>query len=44
MTIVRKIKNHPFIRGIYFLYSRYIGVNRRAFGFMANNARFTPPL
>lgn len=43
MATLRKIKDIPFVRGMYFLYSRYLGVNRRSFGFIAENARFTPP-
>lgn len=39
----RKIKNNRFIRGIYFLYQSYFGVERKKFGHVSSNVMFTPP-
>ncbi len=44
MSVVRKIKNIPFVRGLAFLYSQYFSVKRNKFGFLADNVRFTPPV
>lgn len=37
------IKNNRFIRGLYFFYRHYIGVNRATFGRLGNNVTLNPP-
>lgn len=42
---LRRLKDNRFIRGLYFLYSDYIGsLNRNKFGFVGDNVILTPPL
>ena len=45
MNLSFKIKNNRFIRGIYVLYSTYIGNCKRSrFGHIADSAKIIPPL
>lgn len=45
MSIIRKIKNNRFIRGLYFLYNDYIGnLKHSRFGYIGENVTLTPPL
>lgn len=45
MNLKSRIKNNRFIRGIYVLYSTYIGNCKRSrFGFIADSAKIIPPL
>mgnify|MGYP001298330493 CR=1 FL=1 len=39
----RKLKNNRFIRGLYFLYKYFFGLNRKSFGNIGKNVIFTPP-
>jgi acetyltransferase-like isoleucine patch superfamily enzyme len=42
---LKKLKNNRFIRGVYFLYSDYIGsAKRNKFGYIGDNVTLTPPL
>ena len=44
MSIVRKLKSNPSIRGLISLYKEYFGVRRQGFGYIADNVILTPPL
>lgn len=45
MNIIKRIKNHRFIRGLYFLYRDYFGSMKRSnFGYIADDVTLMPPL
>jgi len=45
MNISRKLKDNRFLRGIYTIWSRnFGGMNRLAFGYIADNVTITTPL
>lgn len=45
MSIIKKIKNNRFIRGLYFLYRDYFGgLKRSSFGYIADDVTLMPPL
>ena len=43
MSIVRKLKSDPTIRGWISLYKEYFGIRRSRFGYIADNVTLTPP-
>ena len=44
MSLIEKIKKNRFIVGFYFLYRRYFGYPKNAFGFIGENVTLSPPL
>lgn len=44
MSIKSKIKQSPFLRGIYEMYRCYLGIHRRNFGYVGKDALLIPPL
>lgn len=44
MNLKQRIKNHIILRSLYVLYKSYFGINKRKFGYCAENAILTPPL
>lgn len=45
MNIIKKIKEHRIVRGIYFLYRDYFGnMKRSRFGYIGENVTLAPPL
>ncbi len=43
MSILRKIKNNRFVRGVAYLYMHYFGVQRSKLGYCGYDVRLTPP-
>ena len=43
MSIIRKLKDNCFIRGMFFLHSDYFGWRKRIFGHIGKNVVITPP-
>lgn len=43
MSILHKIKNNRFVRGLHFLWSSTFVCRRSKFGYLADSLRFTPP-
>lgn len=44
MSVLNKIKNNRFVRGLHFGWSSTFGCNRSRFGYLAEGLRFTPPI
>lgn len=44
MRLCSKIKNNPFIRGLYNLYKNYLGIRRKDFGYIAKDVFLCPPI
>lgn len=42
--LLKKIKNNPFVRGLYFIYKSYFGIRRSMFTYCADNVVITPPV
>lgn len=40
----RKIKQNPFIRGVYELWKKYLSIRKSKFGYVGENALLIPPL
>ena len=44
MSVIKRVKNNRFIRGIYFLWRRNFGCCKRSgFGFIGKNVKISPP-
>ena len=44
MDINKWVKNNRFFRGLHFMYRRYFGYPKKAFGYFGENITLTPPL
>lgn len=44
MSLKERIKNNRFVVGLFFLYRRYFGYPRKAFGYIGEKVSLTPPL